>query len=332
MKPREIFLAKLSRKATPRVGIGSATSVVTSDLMDAVGVSYPKAHLDAEAMAQLAAAGHTVLGFDNVMPLFSVWHESAALGCPVDWGGRSQWPDGKAIYSSINDTVQVPANLLQHSACAVPLQALKLLKQRVGGEAAVEGKVFGPWTLGYHLFGVEDFLMASILEPDAVKRAMRSLIEVTVAFANAQIDSGADVITLADHCTRDLCSPETYRDFLKEIHQELKQRIHCPLVLHICGNTADRLPYIRETGLDCFHFDSKVGAVEARTLAGETLALMGGTSNVNIVRNGTPESIERDIAEKLQARIDVVGPECAVPLDAPHANLKTLVAAARKLG
>ncbi len=107
--------------------------------------------------------------------------------------------------------------------------------------------MFGPWTLGYHVFGVEPFLMATLLEPDAVRRALRKLIEVTVAFGNAQVDAGADALTLADHCTRDLCSPTAYRDFLQELHHELHERIRCPIVLHICGNTADRLGYIRST-------------------------------------------------------------------------------------
>lgn len=332
MQPREIFLAKLARKPAPRAGIGSATSVVTTDLMDEVKVAFPHAHLNAKSMAQLAVAGHSILGFDNVMPLFSVWHESAALGCQVDWGNKSQWPDGKPMYSSIDDAINVPANLLKQPSCAVPLKALQLLQRMLNNKAAVVGKVFGPWTLGYHLFGVEEFLMATILNPDAVKRAIQKLVEVTVTFANAQIDCGAEAITLGDHCTRDLCSPETYRDFLFEIHQELQQRIHCPVILHICGNTADRLQYIRETKLACFHFDSKVPAAEARRLAGENLALMGGTSNIDIVRNGTPESIAKDIAEKLHVGIDIVGPECAVPLDAPYKNLRTIVEAAKKPG
>jgi uroporphyrinogen-III decarboxylase len=94
--------------------------------------------------------------------------------------------------------------------------------------------------------------------------------------------------------------------------------------LHICGDTSDRIAYIRETGLDCFHFDSKVPAAKARDLAGSTLSLMGGTSNFNIIRSGTPETIINDVHEKKEYNIDIIGPECAVPLDAPFANMRIL--------
>jgi len=332
MKPKEIFLAKLRRGPADRVATGSATSIVTTDLMEKVGVSFPDAHLKAPAMAALAAAGHTLLGFDNVMPLYSVWHESAALGCQVDWGNIRRMPDGHPICTSINEEISLPANFLQHPGCKIPLDALRILKKDLGEEVAVVGKVFGPWTLGYHVFGVEEFLASTLLEPDRVKQILRQLIEVTVAFANAQIDSGADAITLGDHCTRDLCSPQIYREFLAEIHHELHERIACPLILHICGDTADRLAYIRTTGIECFHFDSKVPTLEARKLAGEQMALMGGTSNIALIRNGTRAAIVQDVKEKLQAGIDLIGPECAVPLDAPYANLQILTAAVKELG
>jgi uroporphyrinogen-III decarboxylase len=75
MKPRDVFLAKITRQKAPRPAIGSATSIVTMDLMDEVGASFPGAHRDVEKMVTLAAAGYTHLGYDNVMPLFGVWHE-----------------------------------------------------------------------------------------------------------------------------------------------------------------------------------------------------------------------------------------------------------------
>ena len=331
MKPRDIFLSKIRRGAAPRVSTGSATSIVTTDLMEKVGVYFPEAHLDPEKMAVLAAAGYTELGFDNVMPLFGVWHEAASMGCPMDWGNKNQMPDGKIIRSSIDETFRVPKDFLTHPACAVPLKALELLKKRVGDDVAVVGKVFGPWTLAYHIFGVEEFLMGTLTDPDAIKRILRELIQVTIGFAKAQIESGADALTMADHCTRDLCSPDAYKDFLLDIHSELHEAISVPLIMHICGDTSDRLKYIQQTGIECFHFDSKTGCDRARELAGDTLALMGGTSNMRIVKDGTPEAIARDVEEKLSLGIDVIGPECAVPLNAPYQNLRLIAELTKKL-
>lgn len=321
MKPKEIFLRALNRKPVPRPATGSATSIVTVDLMKKVGFYFPDVHADAEKMAGLAAAGYTEIGFDNVMPLFSVCHESVALGCRVDWGEIDIMPDCRGGLYGIEDEIIIPGDFLNKSSCQVPLNALKILKKRFGEEIAVVGKVFGPWTLGYHIFGIEEFLINTITNPDAVKRAIKTLKEVTVAFGKAQIDAGVDAICLADHATRDLCSPDSYRKFLSGVHQELSERIPCPIILHICGDTSDRIVYIKQTGMDCFHFDSKVPAINARELAGDKLSLMGGTSNFDIIRSGSFETIQKDVKEKIDCKIDIIGPECAVPLDAPYNNM-----------
>lgn len=324
MKPKEVFLRALRREPVPRHATGSATSIATVDLMKRTNYSFPEAHLDPEIMAGLAEAGHTVLGFDNVMPLFSVCHESASIGCRTDWGAVDRMPDCRGGMHSIEDEIVIPKDFLMRPECWVPLRAIEILRKRLSDEVAVVGKVFGPWTLGYHVFGVEEFLINTILKPDAVKRAMNTLKEVTVAFGRAQVEAGADALTLADHATRDLCSPLAYRDFLMDIHTELNERLGCPIILHICGDTADRIGYIRETGIPCFHFDSKVPSARAREFAGETLSLMGGTSNFDIIRKGTPERIVADVLEKKANGIDIIGPECAVPLDAPYENMRML--------
>ena len=63
--------------------------------MEKTGISFPEAHLDPEKMADLAAAGHEILGFDTIMPEFSVQQEAEALGCVVDWGSPTMMPDAK---------------------------------------------------------------------------------------------------------------------------------------------------------------------------------------------------------------------------------------------
>ena len=76
----------------------------------------------------------------------------------------------------------------------MPLRALAMLRKELGEEAAVCGKVFGGWTQAYHYFGLEEFLIKTITEPDEVKRILEKLVPVTIQFARAQLDAGADCL------------------------------------------------------------------------------------------------------------------------------------------
>lgn len=321
MQPKERFLNAVLKKKVDMPAIGSATSVISAEVMDKVGIFFPKAHLDAKEMAGLAAVGHTLLGFDNVMPLFSVCHESAGLGVEVDWGKKNLMPSCKQPVWKEPEDIENSDKFLESEYCQTPLNAIRILKKEFGETVSVTGKVFGPWTLGYHLFGMEDFLSNTILEPEKIKKILEKLKVITIKFAEAQIEAGVDTITLGDHATRDLCSPESYRDFLMPIHKELAKEIKCPILLHICGNTADRIKYINQTEINLFHFDSKVPDETARKEAAPHLSLMGGTNNPVLLRTGTKEQLIKDFENKLKYKIDIIGPECAVPLDAPLKNL-----------
>ena len=82
---------------------------------------------------------------------------------------------------------------------------------------------------------------------------------------------------------------------------------------------------ISETGMECFHWDTKLGnSASARTLAGERISLMGGINNPELLRLADEEQILQKCREAVEDGIDIVAPECAVPLDTPMKNLKTL--------
>lgn len=322
---RSLFMQAITdRKSLLQPALGTGTSIACVDLMQETGCWFPQAHLDAETMAGLAMAGHTVLGLDVVMPLFSVCHEVTALGCNTQWGAPDAMPEsGKAIWQNSRN-INVPKDFLSHPACRTPLAAIGLLKKRLGDSAAVCGKVFGPWTLAYHLFGVENFLMGTLDDPAETQAILDRLAPVTVGFAKAQIDAGADCLLLADHATRDLCSPRAYEDFLQALHTRLVAEIPCPMVLHICGNTSDRVGMIAKTGIAGFHWDTKTGSPkEMRRLAGERIALMGGVGNPTLLGR-TPQEVAQQAATAAAGGVDVVGPECAIPLKTPLANLKAI--------
>ena len=146
----------------PRPPVGNPTSIACHGLMDLAGAPFPEAHLNARAMADLALAGREILGFDTVMPEYSVVQEAAALGAPVDWGDRDKMPDVKAFPKADFSDIEIPVDFLEKPSCRVVLDAISILRRQVGGSAAIIGKVMGPWTLSYHMAGTQNFLLALI--------------------------------------------------------------------------------------------------------------------------------------------------------------------------
>jgi MtaA/CmuA family methyltransferase len=326
MTSRQRVLAALRGEPVDRTPICNPTSVATVELMDLVDAPFPEANRNPEMMARLAATGHTELGFDTVMPVFSIIQESSALGCKMKWMEKDNWPSVKMhqpIWAEPED-ITIPDDFLTHPDTKCVLDAIKILRKELGDDVAIIGKTMGPWSQGYHCFGVEQFLLMAMDDPDKTRDCLERLKPLTVAFGQAQIDAGVDALTLPDHATGDLVSGEYYRRFLRDMHIEFAETLDIPLILHICGKTIDRMGYIAETGMAVFHFDSKNDPAEAMAAVDNKIALVGNVNNPETLYTAGPAEVRVEVDRALDAGIQMIGPECAIPLITPLENLKEI--------
>ena len=326
MKPRERVLAALKGEPVDRTPTCNPTSVATVELMDLVDAPFPEANRDPEKMARLAATGYTELGFDTIMPVFSIIQESSAVGCKIQWEQKDNWPTVKMrepIWESL-DQIRIPSDWLRHPDAQCVLKAIEILKREYGDEVAIIGKTMGPWSLGYHCMGVEPFLLMSLDDPDQTKKILDKLKQITIEFGVAQIEAGADALTLPDHATGDLVSGEYYERYLRELHIEFVEQIPIPLILHICGRTVDRIDYIAQTGMAAFHYDSKNKPGESIDITGDRIALVGNINNPETLFSKGPEVVKEEVESNLDAGIHLIGPECAIPLQTPIENLTAI--------
>ena len=331
MNSRQRVLAALGREPVDRAPVCNPTSVATVALMDLVEAPFPEANRDAELMARLAATSYTELGFDTIMPIFTTIQESSALGCKIEWGQKENWATvitSEPLWRGPDD-IRIPANFLTHEDTRCALQAIKILKKQFDGEVAILGKVMGPWTLSYSCFGLENFLIMSADDPGKTAACLDKLKEVTVQFGLAQIEAGADALTLADHATGDLVSAGYYDRFLREIHAEFVQRLPVPLVLHICGRTIDRMEHIAQTGVAAFHFDSKNDPIESMRVMRQRVALVGNINNPQTLYAQGPAEVREAVFQDLEAGVPLIAPECAIPLQTPVENLQEIPKAVR---
>jgi [methyl-Co(III) methanol-specific corrinoid protein]:coenzyme M methyltransferase len=323
MTSRERVLAALNGQPVDRTPVANPTNVASVDLMDLVDAPFPDACRDPELAARLAATGYTELGFDSVMPYFTIIQESSALGCDMQWEDKDNWPTVRMqqpIWKDSRD-VRIPSGFLEHRDNITITKSIEILRQELGNDVAIIGKTMGPWTLAYHVFGVENFLLMTVDDPAEVMRILHKLKEISVLFGEAQIAAGVDALTFPDHATGDLVSGEYYRRFLQDIHTEMVEALPVPLILHICGATLDRMPYIAETGMASFHFDSKNDPQKAMDAVDGKIGLVGNINNPTTLYARGPAEVREEVFKCLDAGVQMIAPECAIPLATKLENL-----------
>ena len=189
MTPRERVMNALAGLPVDRTPVANPTNVATVELMDMVDAPFPEACRDPELAARLAATGHTELGFDAIMPYFTIIQESSALGCEMQWEEKDNWPTvrmANPIWKTEED-IHIPSGFLEHPDNITITRSISLLKEEFGDDVAIIGKTMGPWTLAYHVFGVETFLLMTVDDPDMTMRCLDRLKEISVL-----VRAGAD--------------------------------------------------------------------------------------------------------------------------------------------
>ena len=73
-----------------------------------------------------------------------------------------------------------------------------------------------------------------------------------------------------------------------------------------------------------FHYDSKNEPDESMCICNQRISLVGNINNPETLYSKGPESVTAEVRKNLDARVQLVGAECAIPLQTPIENLKAI--------
>jgi [methyl-Co(III) methanol-specific corrinoid protein]:coenzyme M methyltransferase len=82
------------------------------------------------------------------------------------------------------------------------------------------------------------------------------------------------------------------------------------------------------SGVDAYHMEWQVDARLAVEKIGRVVSLVGNVNNPEVLYQGTPEDVYKQVRYAVEAGVNIIGPECAIPLATPMENLKAIVEAA----
>jgi [methyl-Co(III) methanol-specific corrinoid protein]:coenzyme M methyltransferase len=84
------------------------------------------------------------------------------------------------------------------------------------------------------------------------------------------------------------------------------------------------MDYIAQTGMAAFHYDSKNPPAKAKEIMGNRISLVGNINNPVTLFAGGPAEVRKEVNLNLDAGVELIGPECAIPLRTSLENLKEI--------
>jgi MtaA/CmuA family methyltransferase len=298
---------------------------------DQIGAPYGKYATDHRVMAEAQIRTAEKFDFDYVATLSDPAREAADCGAIIHYFD-DQPP-------AVDETKSLLADKSVLASLEVPdptgggrmhdrVEAVALLRERVGRQKLVEGWVEGPCAESADLRGINRLMTDFYDDPAFVRDMFDFVLAMALEFARAQVDAGADLIGVGD-AAASLVGPRIYDEFVRPYEQRLVDGLHAmgtKVRLHICGNIGRILPGIGSLGCEIVDVDYLVSVEQARRGMGPQPMLLGNLDPVRALRNSTPQEITAALAEchRQAGPRYVVGVGCEVPRDTPAANVYAL--------
>jgi [methyl-Co(III) methanol-specific corrinoid protein]:coenzyme M methyltransferase len=335
MNARERIQAVLNCEKPDRMPCFGANSTVTYSQMESMQAFWPEGHEDGETMAKQALAAYTQLGFDAVRVPFSQTFEAEALGCKIKPGKAVDGSEGIPGIDhpppfSIDDPIEFPDDFLSRGKIPELIKAVGILKEELGGKAAIVAGIIGPFTIAGSIVDMTTFLKATIKTPEKLVPFLEVGEKAGTALAGALIDAGADMICCEDMTASPmLISPDVYRDYELKYQQRQFDAISVPKILHICGKVDKIVEWMGQTGADILSIEPKADTALAREKCGPNVILMGGVDTANTLYMKDTQTVKQMAEESIAGGIQILAPGCAVAPGTPDENLKALVEVAK---
>lgn len=324
------LLDALEGKPVDKVPVCSVTQTGIVELMDVVGAVWPEAHSNPKLLAKLSIANHELSGLEAVRIPYCLTVLVEAMGCEINMGTKNRQPSVTGHpYPKDLEGAAVPADLLQRGRISVVLEAIKIIREKVGPDVPIIGGMEGPITVASDLVSVKSFMKWSIKKTDLFEQALDLATEAGIIYANAMVEAGADIISVADPvASPDLMSPDSFKKFIQVRLQKLSSSVDSVTVLHICGNVNPILNYMADCGFEGLSVEEKIGSPrKAKEVIGNRARFVGNISSPFTLLPGPIDKIKAEARQALAEGVDVLAPGCGIAPMTPFENIKAMVAA-----
>ena len=331
MNARERVLKMFAGESVDRPPCFSGMGNVTTEGLKSIGAKFAASHLDAKLMAGAAASSYKLYGFECGVVPFDLCIEAEALGCEINVYAHSEdllYPTikKKLIHNESELDIALPPGFTGRGRIPLMIEAIKLIKQDIGGQAPIGTYVLGPFTLAGQIMELNDLLKLSFKKPDKIGKLLDLLADAVIQVAVEYEKAGVDFITVREMgATSDVLSPRVFKSLILPYLSKIFAKITVPSVLHICGKTNDIVPFMAESGAKAISVDQKNDVAESRKKLGPQALVFGNYDPYNVLVTGSPDLIRQTMKKCMDDGVSAVWPGCDIWPTVPPENMKAMM-------
>jgi [methyl-Co(III) methanol-specific corrinoid protein]:coenzyme M methyltransferase len=327
MTEKERLLKALAGKAVDRppfICPGGMMTMIVTEVMDAVECFWPQAHADARKMAELTLGANRLTGIENLGLPFCMTVEAEAMGAEVGLGSRESEPHVTAYaMESLADIDRLTSIDVTKGRARVCTDAVRILKEQAP-EVPIIANLSGPVSLATSLVDPLLYYRALHRGKEAAHRLNRLSMENALAFGDALVEAGADVICIADpSATGELIGRGAFEEFvlpyLNEMTEHFRQRHGKPSIVHICGDVKSLGTVLEQLTAESVSVDAVVGIPLLKALASGKVTM--GNISTYLLELGDPEKLARVSEQCLSQGVDILAPACGISPRTPINNI-----------
>ena len=227
--------------------------------------------------------------------------------------------------------------LTMSPAIFAAVDVFKAIDKKWRHEKAIVTGVTGAFSHVVFLYGVENTMIAMILEPDKLKQVIEARMKFVFDNIKQLADAGCKYIWIGEGAASgSLISPDMYKEFVLPYQQRMSDYIRtCGMrsIVHICGDINKAIDSVVTCGADGIDLDHMNDLKRIKSIAEDKMCIKGNFNPVDL------QELSADEVKKLAKMKIALFPEnkgfilstgCLVTRDTPKENIDAFVDACFK--
>ncbi len=282
--------------------------------------------------------------FPEVMFLPGFWAEFGMCTEPSAFGAKMVWSENEFPHPnkiSANpeniSSLQKP-NVMSDGLLPFAINRLQRYEDRIKqNDCRIRFATSrGPLNIASFLFGMTDFLLAISITPDEAQKGLTTITDFVIDWLSLQFEKFRDIegILILDDIIGFLGEPdfETFvLPHMKRIYSTFNAKVK---FFHNDASGLISAKYLEEIGINLFNFSFNHSISEIRSLAGDTVTLLGNVPPREIMAMGSPADVRASVNKMIQPCTDYsrIIWSCGGGMapDTPSENIKAFIQAVKE--